>query len=182
MRQAIAAGKGTYFCHTIPGGTHTDIDDEGNVVHLPVMGTMVDINTVRFNSRGEIIGGGRGLDPLLCYGDMFDIGFFGGEWLLARQRADVMVVQTEPAAVFGALAYPQYVWVAVGYRKSLRAEHHILLDRRTFFLVPSADEVEQGWMDIADVWGAEHIDKFLYVSGNEMLHQLRVLAMEIDEE
>ncbi len=146
---------------------------------IPVYGEMVDLIEIKFNDDYSI----RAYYD--CVPEEFDkdIGLFGGEWLNARPRAEVMVVHDEPTAVFANLAYPEYVWVAVGIGRRLCSQHLYMLEDRTFYLVPSADDVEKaGWLDIAiDWWGWEYYDDHIFddymeMTGAEMMAKLKAMT------
>jgi transcription elongation factor Elf1 len=74
---------------------------------------------------------------------------FFGEHLLSRDiNKLVAIVEAEKSAIIASLCFPEFVWLAIGSKQSLKVEKIKRLDNRQILLYPDADGFEL-WQTIA---------------------------------
>jgi hypothetical protein len=74
---------------------------------------------------------------------------FFGEHLLSRDiNKPVAIVEAEKSAIFASLCFPEFVWLAIGSKQSLKVEKIKRLGNRQIILYPDADGFNQ-WQSIA---------------------------------
>jgi Domain of unknown function (DUF6371) len=73
---------------------------------------------------------------------------FFGEHLLRNSDKPVAIVESEKSALIGSICLPEYEWLAIGSKQSLKVEKIARLPRRDIILYPDADGFEL-WQEIA---------------------------------
>jgi hypothetical protein len=74
---------------------------------------------------------------------------FFGEHLLSRDiNKPVAIVEAEKSAIIASLCFPEFVWLAIGSKQSLKVEKIKRLGNRQIILYPDADGFNQ-WQSIA---------------------------------
>ncbi|MCW5961031.1 MAG: hypothetical protein KIS76_12785 [Pyrinomonadaceae bacterium] len=73
---------------------------------------------------------------------------FFGEHLLPDSARPAAIVESEKSAVVGAICLPEFDWLAVGSKQSLKAEKLMRLENRRIILYPDADGYEL-WQQVA---------------------------------
>jgi hypothetical protein len=100
---------------------------------------------------------------------------FGEHLLQQRPDADLCIVESEKTVIIAAIAYPQYIWLAVGGKSNLTADRLQAAAGRNITIFPDADGYEDqtietksgkpkitlGWQSIAQQLTADglKIDK-----------------------
>ncbi|MCR4602021.1 MAG: DUF6371 domain-containing protein [Prevotella sp.] len=124
------------------------IDQQGRLCNLKVQHYETDLSSTRFAHSdadscrwlGAIWAreGKLPADACFCSSCLF------GEHLLARYpNSMVALVESPKNALFGALAFPQMVWVAAGNKSMLSRKHLQPLRHRNVIVIPDCDAVDE---------------------------------------
>ena len=130
------------------------IDTEGQVRNVKVQHYDTDIYSPRFahSTDGVCRWIGKELvrQGVVTTGDNFDIrSLFGAHLLASRPSAEVMLVESPKNAVVGAMAEPQYVWVAAGAKSMLNTTMLEPLKGRSVMVYPDRDAIAE-WKTTLD--------------------------------
>lgn len=124
-----------------------NIDAQGRVCNLKVQHYDTDLDSNRFahSDQGAYwLGAIWGREGRLPKDAVFRSSCLFGEHLLPRYPDSVVILVESPKnALFGALAYPQLTWVAVGNKGMLKREVLQPLQGRDVIVVPDCDAVEE---------------------------------------
>jgi hypothetical protein len=74
--------------------------------------------------------------------------FFGAHLLPKHPNKPVAIVESEKSAILGSLCFPEFVWLAIGSKQSLKVEKIKRLGNRQIILYPDADGFE-AWQAVA---------------------------------
>lgn len=108
-------------------------------------GECVDVKLMAYDEEGHRKKEGYCFNWLLAkhklseYRDKWPV--FGEHLLKKRPTARVAVVESEKSALIASIAYPQFIWVAVGSLNNLNKDRLKALKNREIYLFPDADGV-----------------------------------------
>jgi hypothetical protein len=74
--------------------------------------------------------------------------FFGEHLLLKYPNKPIAIVEAEKTAIIASLCFPEFVWLAIGSKQSLKVEKIKRLGNRQSILYPDADGFDQ-WQAVA---------------------------------
>ena len=124
-----------------------NIDAQGRVCNLKVQHYDTDLDSNRFahSDQGAYwLGTIWAREGRLPKDAVFRSSCLFGEHLLSRYPDSVVILVESPKnALFGALAYPQLTWVAVGNKGMLKREVLRPLQGRDVIVFPDCDAVEE---------------------------------------
>lgn len=129
-----------------------NIDRQGRVCNLKIQHYETDTESPRFGHSqknqcymlASIWKKSGKLSPNGCYEAKC---FFGEHLLLSYPNTVVALVESPKNAIYGALAFPQMLWVATGNKTMLQRKYMEPLRSRDVIVIPDADAV-QDWTNI----------------------------------
>ena len=128
-----------------------NIDTQGRVCNLKVQHYETDTNSPSFahsDQKTYWLGSMWAEEGRLPKKAVFRSSCLFGEHLLTRYPDCLVVLVESPKnALFGALAYPQLLWVAAGNKCMLKREVLLPLQGRDVIVIPDCDAVNE-WSDI----------------------------------
>ena len=128
-----------------------NIDTQGRVCNLKVQHYETDTNSPSFahsDQKTYWLGSMWAEEGRLPKKAVFRPSCLFGEHLLTRYPDCLVVLVESPKnALFGALAYPQLLWVAAGNKCMLKREVLLPLQGRDVIVIPDCDAVNE-WSDI----------------------------------
>ena len=147
-----------------------NIDLQGRVCNLKVQGYETNLLSPRFGhcKKGTTYWLGRKWADkgLLPKGAKFNSDCMFGEHLLKRYpNKKVALVESPKNALYGALAYPQFLWVAVGNKYQIKREVLSPLKGREVLVFPDRDaiplwtEATDGMKDLANFMVSDFCEK-----------------------
>jgi hypothetical protein len=74
--------------------------------------------------------------------------FFGEHLLPKFPNKPVAIVESEKTAILGSLCFPEFIWLSIGSKQSLKTERLQRLDNRQIILYPDADGFDR-WQTVA---------------------------------
>jgi hypothetical protein len=131
------------------------IDHQGRVCNLKVQHYETDPHFDRFGHSDQAaywLGAIWMREGRLPAGAVFRSDCLFGEHLLPRYPNSVVALVESPKnALFGALAFPQWLWVATGNKGNLKRQSLLTLRGRDIIVIPDGDAVEEWTAKVSDM-------------------------------